>query len=67
MATRFLQSGTHVTTKDGRKGVVVEYKSNNCVVVTIPSKNTMWPFPTLIECARKELKLVEFEYEEAPF
>lgn len=66
MATRFLSSGTEIETKDGRKGFVLEYKSQQEVVINIPSKG-MWPFPTILTVARKELKTIEPEYEDAPF
>jgi hypothetical protein len=67
MATRFLPSGTKVTTRDGRGGVVLEYKSQQSVIVNIPPENTMWPFPTIIDVPRKELKVIEEEYEDALF
>ena len=67
MATRFLASGTKVTTRDGRSGVVLKFNSNNDVLINIPPANPLWPFPTLINLPRKELKLIEEECEEAPF
>jgi hypothetical protein len=66
---RNLDAGTRVTTNDGRIGLVVKYCNINSVLVNVTDPNGLWPFPIIVEYARKNLNCIaeQYEYEEAPF
>lgn len=64
---RKLDPGTKVTTDDGRSGIVMSYESSSKVLVNVSEFNGLWPFPTIVTYSRKQLTVIEEEYEEAPF
>jgi hypothetical protein len=64
---RKLDTGTKVTTDDGRAGIVIGYESSSSILVNVSAFNGLWPFPTIVTYSRKQLTVIEEEYEEAPF